>query len=181
MTTETPSADLDKRFSSPDATAVSWQEAEKQLEKAEVYWLSTIRPEGRPHVTTLMAVWLDGALYFSTGENERKAKNLLQNKQVAVTTGCNLLTEGLDIVVEGDAVRVSDDAKLRRIADQYVSKYGEGWRYTVRDGFFYHNTGNVREEDTSRVLVFEVAPTTVFGFGKGFDGDTTYSQTRWQF
>ena len=181
MTTKTPSAYLDKRFSSPDATAVPWQEAEKQLEKAEVYWLSTIRPEGRPHVTTLMAVWLDGALYFSTGENERKAKNLLQNKQVAVTTGCNMLTEGLDIVVEGDAVMVGDDVKLQRIADQYVSKYGEGWRYTVRNGSFYHITGNLREEDTSRILVFEVAPTTVFGFGKGFGGGTVFSQTRWRF
>jgi general stress protein 26 len=181
MTTQTPSADLDKRFSSPDATAVPWQAAEKQLEKAEVYWLSTVRPEGRPHVTTLIAVWLDGALYFSTGENERKAKNLLQNKQVTVTTGCNTLTEGLDIVVEGDAVMVRDDAKLQRIADQTVLKYGDAWRYTVRDGAFYHITGNVREEDMSRILVFEVAPTTVFGFGKGSGDGAAFSQTRWQF
>jgi len=99
MTTRSPSADLDERFSSPDATSLPWQEAERQLEKAEVYWLSTVRPEGRPHITTLIAIWLDGALYFCTGENERKAKNLLQNMQVAVTTGCNTLTEGLDIVV----------------------------------------------------------------------------------
>jgi len=76
---------------------------------------------------------------------------------------------------------VSDDAKLQRIANQYVSKYGEGWRYTVRDGSFYHITGNAREEDMSRILVFEVAPTTVFGFGKGFGDGAAYSQTRWRF
>ena len=146
-----------------------------------MYWLSTVRPEGRPHVTPLIAVWLDGALYFCTGEDERKAKNLLQNKQVAVTTGCNALTEGLDIVVEGDAVAVSDDAKLRRIADQYVSKYGEGWRFAVHDGAFYHETGSVREEHTSRAVVFEVAPTTVFGFSKGFGDGAAYGQTRWRF
>src|SRR4029077_13254777 len=125
----------------PDATAVPWKEAETQLKKAEVYWLSTVRPEGRPHVTPLIAVWLDGALYFCSGEDERKGKNLFKNKQVAVTTGCNALAEGLDIVVEGDAVAVSDDAKLRRIAAQYVSKYGEGWRFAVHNGAFYHRPG----------------------------------------
>jgi nitroimidazol reductase NimA-like FMN-containing flavoprotein (pyridoxamine 5'-phosphate oxidase superfamily) len=124
---------------------------EQQLKHAEVYWLSTVRTEGRPHVTPLIAVWLDGALYFCTSEDERKAKNLLNNKQVTVTTGCNMLVEGMDIVVEGDAVFVSDNAKLRRIADQYVSKYGEVWRFAVEDGAFYHEIGSDREEHTSRV------------------------------
>ena len=177
MTMGTPSAKLDSRFSSPDATAVPWKEAEQQLKQAEIYWLSTVRPEGRPHVTPLIAIWLDGALYFCTGEDERKAKNLLKNKQVAVTTGCNALTDGLDIVVEGDAVVISDDAKLQRIADQYVSKYGEGWRFAVRDGAFYHAIGSDREAHTSRVVVFQVAPITVFGFRKGSGN----GQTRWRF
>src|SRR6266498_3477414 len=100
MTQEEPKTELHPDYSTPEATATSWAEATEHLEQAEIFWLSTVRPDGRPHVTPLIAVWLDGALYFSTGANERKAKNLLQNKQVAVTTGCNMLTEGLDIVVE---------------------------------------------------------------------------------
>ncbi|MGH2588195.1 MAG: pyridoxamine 5'-phosphate oxidase family protein [Dehalococcoidia bacterium] len=169
MTLETPVSELDSEFSSPGATAVPWNEAEQQLQKAEVFWLSTVRPNGRPHVVPLIAVWLDGALYFSTSEAENKAKNLAKNTQVAITTGSNALTEGLDFVVEGEAVAVRDDAKLRRVADAYAAKYGEGWRLPGRDG----------------VLVFEVTPTKAFGFGRGdAQGPPPqggFSQTRWRF
>ena len=48
-----------------------------------------------------------------------------QNPHCILTTGCNALNEGLDLVVEGDAVRVSDDATLRRIAGAYESKDGK--------------------------------------------------------
>jgi nitroimidazol reductase NimA-like FMN-containing flavoprotein (pyridoxamine 5'-phosphate oxidase superfamily) len=169
MALEAPVTDLDSRFSSPGAMALPWQEAEQHLQQAGVYWLSTVRPEGRPHVAPLIAVWLDGALYFCTGHAERKAKNLAGNPRVAITTGRGTLSEGLDIVVEGEAVVVSDDAKVRRVADAYVAKYGEGWRIAGLDG----------------VLVFEVTPTTAFGFGRG-DAKSPppgggFNQTRWRF
>ena len=106
------------------------------LEEAEVYWLTTVRPDGRPHVTPLLAIWLDGALYFSTGASERKAKNLAQNAHCVLTTGCNALNEGLDLVVEGDAATMRDEATLQRVADLYAAKYGPDWRFTVRDGAF---------------------------------------------
>jgi hypothetical protein len=81
------------------------------------------------------------------------------------------------VVVEGDARMVTDDAKLRRIADAYVAKYGEAWRFTVRDGAFYHGEGSLREEHATRAPVYEVVPQTAFGFGRG----ATFSQTRWRF
>jgi hypothetical protein len=164
-----PVTDLDPRYSSQDATATAWGEARGRLEDAELFWLSTVRPDGRPHVTPLVSVWLDDALFFCTGPGERKARNLARNPHCALTTGCNALGEGLDIVVEGDAVRVSDDDRLRRIAAAYESKYGGDWRFGVRDGVFVHEAGEA--------LVYEVAPATAFGFGKG----ETYSQTRWRF
>jgi hypothetical protein len=118
-----------------------------------------VRPDGRPHVTPLIAIWLDGSLYFCTGESERKARNLVQNSHCVLTTGCNALNqEGLDLVVEGDAVRVSDTAKLRRIAAAYQTKYGSGWHFDVRDGAFAGEAGNV-------ALVYEVTPTTALAFG----------------
>ena len=138
-----------------------------------MFWVSTVRPDGRPHVTPLISVWLDGALYFCTGEDERKAKNLSQNRHCILTTGCNSISEGLDVVVEGEAVQVGDDAKLRRIGDAYVAKYGEDWRFEVRDGAFAQRgaPGN------SRVPVFEVAPAKALAFRKGEE----FSQTRWRF
>ena len=152
MTLEAPATDLDNRFSSPGAVALPWTEAEQQLQKAGVYWLSTMRPEGRPHATPLFAVWLDGTLYFCTGDAERKAKNLAERVWVTITTGHNTLSDGLDLVVEGEAVVLNDGAGVRRVADAYAAKYGEGWRIAGADG----------------VVTFQVTPpTTAFGFGRG--------------
>jgi general stress protein 26 len=171
MTQQEPIAELDSRYSSPGATAMPWAEAAKRLEQAELFWLTTVRPDGRPHVTPLVALWLDGGLYFSTGAEERKAKNIAHNTHCILTTGRNTLNEdGLDLVVEGMAVQVSDEDRLQRIADAYQTKYGADWHYDVRDGALVGNGGNV-------ALVFEVAPTIAFGFGKG----ATFSQTRWRF
>jgi hypothetical protein len=170
MPNNNPVTELDTRYSSEGATATPWTEAIAQLERAAVYWLSTVRPDGRPHVTTLLSVWLDGGLYFCTGASERKAKNLVNNAHCILTTGCNTFDTGLDLVVEGDAVRVTDEVKLKRIADLYESKYGSDWHFDVRDGAFNGDDGNV-------ALVFEVTPITAFGFGKG----ASFSQTRWRF
>jgi nitroimidazol reductase NimA-like FMN-containing flavoprotein (pyridoxamine 5'-phosphate oxidase superfamily) len=161
-----PRTELDSRFSSEGAAATQWAEARELLEKASIYWLSTVRPDGRPHVTPLFAVWLDGAIYFSTGPSERKAKNLAGNLHCAVTTGCNVI-EGVDVIVEGEAEKVSDDATLRAVAGLFASKYD--WHYEVREGALYGEGG--------RAEVYRVSPATAFGFGKG----DIFSQTRWRF
>ena len=57
----------------------SWTEGQGRLEKANTYWLAPVRPDGRPTVTPVFSVWLDGALYFGAGRSERKATNLVSN------------------------------------------------------------------------------------------------------
>lgn len=172
MRANQPATTLDARFSSPDAAAIEWTVGATALSKADVYWLSTVRPDGRPHVTPLIAVWHEGALYITTGPDERKAKNLANNPHCVVTTGSNSLTEGVDLVVEGDAVRVTDEDRLQHVADVFASKYGtDTWHFTVQDGAFRNEGGG------GIALVFEIDPSTVFGFGKG----ESFSQTRWQF
>jgi nitroimidazol reductase NimA-like FMN-containing flavoprotein (pyridoxamine 5'-phosphate oxidase superfamily) len=165
-----PTTEFQPKFSSQNATAIAWAEGRELFETAEIYWLSTVRPDGRPHVTPLPAVWLDSALYFCTGEDERKAKNLVLNSQCILTTGCNALSEGLDVVVEGSALKVSDEATLQRVADAYESKYGSDWHFAVRDSAFQGNSGNI-------AVVYKVTPTVAFGFGRG----DSFSQTRWRF
>lgn len=167
-----PVTDLDPRFSSPGARALSWSKAVRQLQEAEVLWLSTVTPDGRPHVVPLIAVWLDGALYFSTSEGERKERNLRTNQHVTIATGPVGLTEGLDLVVQGEAKVVRAAAKIRRLAKAYAEKYGEGWRLPGLDD----------------VLTYEVTPTQAFGFGRR-DGHIGlpigegehFNQTRWRF
>jgi general stress protein 26 len=164
-----PVTELHPAYSSSGASATAWPKAREHLEQAEIFWLTTVRPDGRPHVTPLLAIWLDGALHFCTGTGERKAKNLAHNPQVVLTTGCNDLHAGLDIVVEGEAVRVRDEVLLQRLADAWETKYA-GWHFDVRDGAFWNEEGG-------EAYVFQVAPQTAFGFGRG----EQYSQTRWRF
>jgi hypothetical protein len=66
-----PVTTLDQRFSDPDAVATGWDETRRVLETAELFWLSTVRADGRPHVTPLVAVWADEALHFCTGTAEQ--------------------------------------------------------------------------------------------------------------
>jgi nitroimidazol reductase NimA-like FMN-containing flavoprotein (pyridoxamine 5'-phosphate oxidase superfamily) len=166
-----PVTKLSPGFSSDAAVATEWSQARKDLEEAELYWLSTVRPSSRPHVTPLLGIWLDGAMYFCTGADERKAKNLDENPQCILTTGSNKL-DGLDVVVEGEAATVSDEAELLAIADTYEAKYGA--RLTSREGEWFGLGDAMRNGEA---LVYKVVPSTAWGFAKG----EVFSQTKWVF
>jgi len=158
-------------FSSEDAVPTAWPQGRRGLQEAEVYWLSTVRPDGRPHVTPLLGIWLAGALYFCTGSGERKAKNLTRNPHCVLTTGRNVL-EGLDLVVEGQAALVSDEAERRNAADTFEAKYGR--HFAAPDGTWSGLGDAIRGGDA---LLYRVAPLTAFGFGKS----DQFSETRWSF
>ncbi|KOY54580.1 pyridoxamine 5'-phosphate oxidase family protein [Streptomyces sp. XY332] len=176
-----PTAELDARYSSAvnprpgaaDVTATEWAEAQRQLEVAEIFWVSTVRPDGRLHVTPVIAAWRDGVLYFSTGAGEQKAKNLAHDGHCALTTGGNSLTEGLDLVVEGTAGPVADPAVLEEVIAAYEAKYGA--HITSPEGTFHGLGDAFRKGDA---VVFAVTPTTAYGFGRD---DGVYSHTRWAF
>jgi nitroimidazol reductase NimA-like FMN-containing flavoprotein (pyridoxamine 5'-phosphate oxidase superfamily) len=81
-----PVTELDARFSDGAAVATDWDQTRRALEDAEVFWISTVRADGRPHVTPLVAVWLDDAIHFATGVGEQKAVNLRTNENVILMT-----------------------------------------------------------------------------------------------
>lgn len=164
----TPTTSLDTRFSDPDAEPTTWVDTVRALEAAQLFWITTVRVDGRPHVSPLVAVWVDDAIHFSTGAAEQKAVNLRANQNVILTTGCNHWDRGLDVVVEGPATRTTDGAVLQRLADAWRSKWDGQWQYEVRDGAFHHGSGEA--------LVFTVTPTKVLAFGKG-----TFTHTRHDF
>ena len=169
MTNE-PLTELDPRFSDPDAVATEWEETRRALEAAELFWVSTVRADGRPHVTPLVAVWVDDAIYFATGPDEQKAVNLRTNRNVILTTGCNDWERGVDIVVEGEANPVTDETLLERLAEAWATKWDGRWEYEVHDNGFRHEAGS------GPVIVFSVTPTKVFTFAKG-----KFAQTRHRF
>ena len=161
-------AHFDERFSEPKAGPTPWEEVEQRLSAAELYWLTTVREDGRPHVTPLVAVLVDGAPHFCTGLEEQKGHNLRVNDAVALTTGTRSWERGLDVVVEGRAVRISDDAALRRIADAYDTKYAGDWHFDVRAGNFHHG-------ESGAAGVFRIEPSKVLAFAKHPHGQTVFT------
>jgi nitroimidazol reductase NimA-like FMN-containing flavoprotein (pyridoxamine 5'-phosphate oxidase superfamily) len=155
-----PVTTLDQRYSAPEAVAVGWDETRRALEEAELFWISTVRADGRPHVTPIVAVWAEGALHFSTGATEQKGVNLRVNTHVVLTTGCNSWDSGLDVVVEGDAAQVTDSATLGRLARAWTAKWNGRWQYEVGDGCFVHPGG-------SEAIVFTVTPAKIYAHAKG--------------
>jgi nitroimidazol reductase NimA-like FMN-containing flavoprotein (pyridoxamine 5'-phosphate oxidase superfamily) len=158
---------LDQRFSDAGAQATPWAAARAALEAAQLTWISTVRADGRPHVTPLVAVWLDDSLHFCTGPGEQKAINLAGNPNVVLTTGCNQWDGGLDVMVEGRAERVTDQPTLERLAAAWAAKWDGRWQYEVTDEGFSHDAAD-------RVLVFAVRPTKVLAFTKGDFSHTRY-------
>jgi hypothetical protein len=164
--TSDPSAALDARFSDPAAGPTPWADAAQALERAELYWLTTVRADGRPHVTPLIGVAEDATVHFCTGLREQKARNLEHSDRVALTTGANAWARGLDVVVEGTAVRITDRDALQRLADAFEAKYGSVWHFDVGDGVF--GTGE------HAAAVFRIEPAKVLAFAKDPHGQTTY-------
>ena len=161
-----PSAAIDSRFSDPEAGPTPWADAVQVLEQAELYWITTVRADGRPHVTPLIGLFHDGAMHFCTGLREQKARNLEHSPKVALTTGNNTWDKGLDVVVEGTAARVSDQGALQQLADAYEAKYGSVWRFELGDGVFISSGGDA--------AVFRIEPTKVMAFAKDPHAQTTY-------
>lgn len=139
-----PATEVDPRFSDPGASATTWPRTVRAIQDAQMFWISTVRADGRPHVTPLVAVWLDDALHFCTGPREQKALNLRGNPRVVLTTGNDRWESGLDVVVEGEASQVTDQATLTRLAEAWRSKWDGRWRFQVGDGLFQHEDEGAR-------------------------------------
>ena len=150
-------------------------------ERDRTYWLATVRPDGRPHVRPILGLWLED-VFLVTGETTCKAKNLHANPQ-CVLTASSLALPALDVIIEGQAVKVTDHNKVQQVVDAYAAKLH--WPLTVGDGGVFGP--NAPTAGSPPYAVFELTPTTVVGLpgiagteeGEGAAG--SFSPTRWRF
>ena len=134
-----------------------WSWATDHLTNARTYWIATARSNGQPHVMPVWGVWIDDAFYFSTGNQSRKARNLVENPRCTIS--CEV---GADqIIVEGKARLVDDSELRRRFSDAYQAKYNFDMK-----GF--------------SEPFYAVQPSAVFGFTTT-EGQFTKTATRWMF
>jgi hypothetical protein len=79
------------------------------------FFLTTSRPDGRPHAAGVGALWHDDDLYFTSGPGTAKARNLAANPACTFCIGL----DGIDLVLDGAAVRVTDTSTLEQLAGRY--------------------------------------------------------------
>lgn len=139
-----------------------WKWAEARLKKSKQYWIATTRPDGRPHVMVVWALWMDGVLYFSTGRESRKAKNLAANPN------CTMCNEDAAeaVILEGVVNAERNVERIREFVKLYEKKYK--WKL----GEMGENMVALKDP------VFCLRPRVAFGFWEKKFASTA---TRWLF
>jgi hypothetical protein len=117
-------------------------------------------------VTPLVGVRTDDTFVFCTGPTEQKARNLEHRADVVVTTGVNTWQDGLDVVAEGKAERVTGKARLTALADAYRAKYGDDWDFDCDEEVF--------DPDGGRAYVYCVPVDKVIAFAKSPHAQVTF-------
>ncbi len=161
----------EQMLNNEDARVKPWAGVREIFDAGGTYWLATVRKDGRPHVVPIGPAWMDDKVYFTTGQGTRKEKNLAHNPHCVIT----LAGRDFDVVVEGTVAKVTDSAKLDRLAAIYRAN---GWPATVADGaldapFSAPTTG------PAPYNVYEVTPSIAFAFGT--EEETVNHSTRYRF
>lgn len=136
----------------------------------EVTWfLGTVSPEGRPHAAGVGASWYDGDLYFTANLDTQKARHLAANPRCTISARL----PGIDLVFEGTAERVSDEATLNEIVK--VFNRG-GWPATVENGA-YTAPFSAPSAGPPPWYLWRIRYSMVFGVATA----EPYGATRWRF
>jgi PPOX class probable F420-dependent enzyme len=98
-----------------EISSEQWPAITTRLAAARNYWLTTTRPDGRPHAMPVWGVWHDGALWFGTGLESVKGRNLARDPRAVMH-----LESGDDVVIlDGEARRTDDDGAYAAYAAKY--------------------------------------------------------------
>lgn len=120
-------------------------------------WLTTLNANGSPHLTPVGITQIDGVWYFSSGPHTRKSRNIAADPRCTV----GVATAEFDLVVEGTANVVTDDAELHSVAASFVR---EGWPAEVRDGALTADY-SAPSAGPPPWYAYRITPTTVYAFG----------------
>jgi hypothetical protein len=152
--------------------ALDWNRAAEALTAGptgDTFFLGTIGADGRPHSAGTGAVWLDGDLYLVSGPVTRKSRNLAANPACTISGGLT----GIDVVIEGEASRVTDPATLERVAAHYRDN---GWPAEVA-GDAFTAPYSAPSAGPPPWHLYSVAVRTVFGVATAEPNGAT----RWRF
>ncbi|HEU0026001.1 MAG TPA: pyridoxamine 5'-phosphate oxidase family protein [Ktedonobacterales bacterium] len=151
---------------------IPWSRVSDQLQDVsatKTYWLATVRPEGRPHIAGVGMLWVDGKLYFTSGAGTRKSRNLAENPNCAISVSLPTI----DLVIEGTASRVTDQATLQSIAERYAA---QGWPASASEDAITAPY-SAPSAGPAPWDLYVVTPVTAFGVATA----EPYGAMRWRF
>jgi hypothetical protein len=128
-------------------------------------WLTTINPDGSPHVQGVGLMSVNGTRYFTSGPGTRKGRNLARDPRCVISVA----TEPFDLVVEGTAERVVDRAELEAVAEAYAA---QGWPARV-EGDALTAEFNAQTAGPPPWYVYRMVPATVIALGTAEPGGAT--------
>jgi nitroimidazol reductase NimA-like FMN-containing flavoprotein (pyridoxamine 5'-phosphate oxidase superfamily) len=151
---------------------LEWSRVEAELadpDDMQTTFLATTGSDGKSHAAGVGALWVDGTLYFTSGPGTRKSRNLAENPSCSLS----MALKGIDVVFEGEAQRVTDEAILQRVAEAYANG---GWPATVKDHAFTHEY-SAPSAGPPPWYVYEVRPRVAYVVAK----EEPNGATRWRF
>lgn len=105
--------------------ALPWERAKGLLASSPTssditFFLGTVGANGKPHAAGIGALWCDDNLWFVSGPRTRKSRDL------AASPACTIAVrlQGLDLILEGEAIRVIERSVLEQLAGRYRES---GW------------------------------------------------------
>ena len=134
MTDEQPAGEAKRTRDRPETEAsygipadregtLPWSFVERTMDAGRNYWVTTVRPDGRPHARPTWGVWLDGRFHCGGGEGTRWVRNLARDPSIAVHTES---AESV-VILEGEAERIDEGTasaeRIGRLDDAYEEKY----------------------------------------------------------
>lgn len=162
---------------------IDWSQVEAQLAdllthddpqspNRSTFWLTTLNHDGSAHVTSVGALWHRGSCWFQTGRHTRKAKNLERDPRSTISVA----TKGFDVMVAGEARRVTDSTVVAEIASLWAQS---GWPAAPDDS----GTGITAPFNAPTLgpppwFVYQVTPRTATAVGTTEDAP---GSMRWRF
>jgi len=143
-----------------ELSPVPWSRAQAALENPDApnggtWFLATTRPEGKPHVAGVGALWDSGSVYVVSGPGTQKSRNLSRNPNCSISVSM----KGMDLVIDGTAERVTDEATLERMAKRYGDT---GWPARVEDGAFTYDY-SAPSAGPPPWWLYRITPTAIVG------------------
>ncbi|SDP39051.1 Pyridoxamine 5'-phosphate oxidase [Nakamurella panacisegetis] len=128
-----------------------WDRVESELAAAQHYWLTSVRPDGRPHVVPRWGVWLDGRFYYDGSPATRHTRNVEVNPAVTL----NLESGSRVVIVEGTstATRADADGLGGRLSSAF-GKYADAGYAPAPDAWAGIDGGGLRVIAPTRALAW---------------------------